>query len=281
VFDAIKLSEDFDYTKPEADTRLLFVHRKLADADIYFVDNRSDRAEQLDATFRVAGKAPELWRAETAAMTPATYKVENDRTTVPLQLEPWGAVFVVFRHPAVAPSFTAPAVSETQLSTVSGPWALRFQPGRGAPDSITLDQLASWTTNDDAGVKYFSGVGTYTKTIDAPAAWFAAGAHVWIDLGQVKELAQVEVNGKPLGTVWHTPFRVDATGVLHPGSNQLIVRVTNLWPNRMIGDLQPGVTNPITFADVKPYKANSPLTDSGLLGPVEIIRATRAGGAGK
>jgi hypothetical protein len=281
VFDAIKLSEDFDYTKPEADTRLLFVHRKLADADIYFVDNRSDRAEQLDATFRIEGKAPELWRAETAAMTPATYKVENGRTTVPLQLEPWGTVFVVFRHNAGALSFTAPAVSETQLSTVTGPWAIAFQPGRGAPDSIRLDQLASWTTNDDAGVKYFSGVGTYTKTIDAPAAWFATGAHVWIDLGQVKELAQVEVNGKPLGTVWHTPFRVDATGVLHAGSNQLIVKVTNLWPNRMIGDLQPGVTNPITFADIKPYKANSPLTDSGLLGPVEIIRATSAGGAGK
>ncbi len=281
VFAAINLDPDFDFTRPESDTRLEFLHRKLAGADIYFVDNRSDRAEKLDATFRVTGKAPELWRAETGSMKPATYTTEAGRTTVPLTLEPWGTVFVVFRKPSSAPAFTAPALTETQLATVSGPWAISFQPGRGAPESITLDQLASWTTNADPGVKYFSGVGTYTQTINAPADWFAHGAQVWIDLGNVKDLAAVEVNGKPLGTVWHQPFRVDATAALHPGVNKLTVKVTNLWPNRMIGDLQPGVTTPITFADVKPYKANSPLIDSGLLGPVQIVRISTASGAGK
>jgi alpha-L-rhamnosidase len=281
VFTAIKLREDFDYTKPEADTELRFLHRKVGDADIYFVDNRSDRTEQVDATFRVAGKAAELWRAETGGIRPASYKIENDRTTVPLKLEPWGTVFVVFRHGTKQLSFTAPEATEAQLATVHGPWKIAFQEGRGAPASATLDELASWTANGDAGVKYFSGVGSYTKTIDAPASWFAPGKQLWIDLGQVKELAQVEVNGKALGMVWHTPFRVDATAALHPGANQLMVKVTNLWPNRMIGDLQPGVTTPITYADVKPYKADSQLIESGLLGPVEILQVTTAGGAAK
>ena len=276
VFAAIHLQPDFDFTKPEPDTNLEFVHRKLPDADIYFIDNRSDHAELLDATFRVTGKAPELWRAETAAIKPATYKIDDGRTTVPLSLEPWGTAFVVFRHAATAASYTAPAATESPLATVPGPWKVAFQSGRGAPQSTTLDQLASLTTNTDPGVKYFSGISTYTHSIDAPAAWFQSGAKILIDLGNVKELAQVEVNGEPLGTVWHTPFRVDATTALHPGVNQLVIKVTNLWPNRMIGDLQPGVTTPITFADVKPYKANSPLTDSGLLGPVQILRTTTA-----
>jgi hypothetical protein len=136
-----------------------------------------------------------------------------------------------------------------------------------------VSSLASWTDNSDAGVKYFSGIGTYTKSIDADASWFKKGAHMWIDLGDVKNLAEVTVNGKVVGTVWHTPFRVDATTALKPGANQVSIKVINSWVNRLIGDQQPGVTpdKAITFADVKPYKANSPLLPSGLLGPVKLI----------
>jgi hypothetical protein len=88
----------------------------------------------------------------------------------------------------------------------------------------------------------------------------------------VKNLAEVTVNGNPLGIVWHMPFRVDATSALKPGANQLTVKVTNAWVNRMIGDEQPGTTTKYTFADVKPYDAKSPLLPSGLLGPVAVVR---------
>jgi len=157
---------------------------------------------------------------------------------------------------------------------VNGPWKVSFQPKRGAPDSITLKTLASWTENPDAGVKYFSGEGTYTKTVQAKAAWFKNGAQVWIDLGDVKNLAEVTVNGKSLGVVWHTPYRVDATAALHAGANDVSIKVINAWVNRLIGDQQPGVKEKITFADVKPYKATSPLLSSGLLGPVRIYSET-------
>jgi hypothetical protein len=88
----------------------------------------------------------------------------------------------------------------------------------------------------------------------------------------VSLIKKVTVNGESLGQVWHTPYRVDATSALKTGINEVVVKVTNAWVNRLIGDLQPGATK-YTFADVKPYKANSPLLPSGLLGPVTVVRA--------
>jgi hypothetical protein len=273
VFSALKLAPDFDYTKPESDTRLLFAHRKLADGDLFFVDNRIDRDETVDATFRVTGKAPELWHADTGKSEPASYQIADGRTTVPLHLEPWGTVFVVFRKPTKATSLTLPKAVETELTTVEGSWNVAFEPGRGAPASITLDKLISWTDSTDKGVKYFSGHGAYTKTIQASPDWFKKGAKLWIDLGDVKNLADVTVNGKPLGIVWHAPYRVDVTGALKPGANEVTIKVINAWVNRLIGDQQPGATK-YTFADEKPYRANSPLLPSGLLGPVKLVSVT-------
>jgi hypothetical protein len=271
VFNALKVAPDFDHTKPESDARLLFVHRKLVDGDLYFVDNRNDRDETVGASFRVTGKAPELWHAETGNSDPVSYKSAEGRTTVPLHLEPWGTVFVVFRKATKATSRTLPKVVETQLATVEGPWNVSFQPGRGAPASITLDKLISWTDSTEAGVKYFSGTGTYTKTIQALPEWFKKSARLWIDLGEVKNLAEVMVNGKSLGIAWHAPYRVEATSALKPGANEVTIKVINAWVNRLIGDAQPDATTKYTFADVKPYKANSPLLPSGLLGPVQIL----------
>jgi hypothetical protein len=199
----------------------------------------------------------------------AAYSTSEGHTTVPLHLEPWGTVFVVFRKPAKAGSRTLPQMMETKLETIEGSWKVSFQPDRGAPPSTTLDKLASWSDNADTGVKYFSGVGTYTKTIQAPADWFKPGAHLWIDLGDVRNLADVTVNGKPLGIVWHIPYRVDATSALKPGANELTIKVTNAWVNRLIGDQQPGAEK-YTFTVIHPYKANSPLLPSGLIGPVQI-----------
>ena len=272
VLAEMKLAPDFDFTRPEKDTQLLFVHRKLADGDIYFVDNRNDRTESVDATFRVTGKAPELWRAENGKSEPVSFKIADGRTTIPLKLEPWGTVFVVFREKTTVNSRTLPRDVETKLATLEGPWTVNFQPDRGAPPSISLEKLSSWTDNADTGVRYFSGAGTYTKTLNAPASWFKTGAHVWVDLGDVKNLAEVTVNGKFLGQVWHKPFRVDATGALRPGANQISVKVINAWVNRLIGDQQPDAKIKYTFTAVKPYKADSPLQPSGLLGPVEILQ---------
>jgi hypothetical protein len=270
---SLEVAPDFDHTKPEADARIVFVHRKVSDGDIYFLDNRNDRDETVDASFRVTGKQPELWHAETGKTEPASYKIANGRTTVPLHLEPWGTVFVVFRKPATTLTRALPTVVETRLATVDGPWKVSFQQDRGAPASIALDKLISWSDSTDAGVKYFSGAGTYTNTVQASSAWFKPGATLWIDLGDVKNLAQVSVNGVSLGIVWHAPYRVDVSKALKPGANEVTVKVINAWVNRLIGDQQPNATR-YTFADVTPYRADSPLLASGLLGPVVVVATT-------
>ena len=272
VLKSLSIAPDFDYTKPSNGQLVEFTHRKLADGDLYFVDNRGDSESTLDATFRVTGKAPELWFSETGKSAPASFTMGGGRTTVPLHLEPWGTVFVVFRKATKETSRTVPKRADTQLATLDGQWALAFQPDRGAPASITMDKLIAWNDSSDNGVKYFSGVGTYTKTVQAPAEWFKKGATLSLDLGDVKNLAVVTVNGKDVGTVWHKPYRVDVTGALKPGANQISVKVINAWVNRIIGDKQSDAATKYTFTTWPAYKADTPLLPSGLLGPVSLVR---------
>ena len=269
---ALQVKPDFDYAKDGADSDVEFVHRKLAGGDIYFVDNRGDRAVAIEARFRVAGKQPELWHAETGTAELASFEIADGRTTVPLRLEPWGTVFVVFDQAAAAASRVVPAVRETTVATVSGAWKVGFEAGRGAPAFIAMDELSDWSQNADPAVKYFSGVATYTTTLEAMPDWFRKGARLSLDLGDVKNLAVVTVNGKEVGEAWHAPFRLDVTSALKPGTNQITVKVANAWVNRLIGDEQPGAAK-IAFTDVKPYQASSPLLPSGLLGPVAVVRS--------
>jgi hypothetical protein len=266
----LNIAPDFDFANSANGQPIPFVHRKLADGDLYFLDNRGDNESTVDASFRISGKTPELWYSETGKITPASFTVAGGRTTVPLHFEPWGTVFVVFRKPTKETSHIVPKANETSVATVDGPWTVAFQPGRGAPESITLNKLVSWNESSEKGVKYFSGTGTYTKTIQATPDWFKKGATLWIDLGDVKNLATVTVNGKELGTVWHSPYRVDATAALKPGVNEVSVKVVNAWVNRLIGDLQPDATTKYTFSAWKAYKTDSPLLASGLIGPVTI-----------
>jgi hypothetical protein len=279
VLAVLGVARDWEYSKPEADTDLMFLHRKLDDGDVYFVDNRLDRAEKVDTTFRVEGKAPELWDPATGETQPVSYRIADGRTTVLLHLDPYGATFVVFRAPAAKSTLELPTPKETVIDgldgALNGRWNFSFQRGKGVPESIGFDHLVSWTElpvpQSDESLKYYSGTATYSKMIDVPVDDIAQGAHFWLDLGDVRELAEVKINGADLGILWKTPFRVDVTSALKPGSNRLEIRVTNLWVNRMIGDQQPWAMKKYSFADFTPYKADSPLLPSGLLGPVRLI----------
>ena len=269
---SLKAAPDFEYGKPQQDTALFFVHRKLADGDLYWVNNRNARYEMLDGAFRITGKAPEFWHADTGVIEPVSYRTENSRTIVPLRLDPNDAVFVVFRRASAAPAQALPLKAETRVGTVQGSWDIAFQPNRGAPPKTAFDSLVSWHLNADAGVKYFSGTAVYTKTIQVPADWPKVGTKLWIDLGDVKNIAEVSINGKALGIVWKPPFRVEVTSALKPGANALEIKVTNLWVNRLIGDQQPDVAKKYTYTAQQFYRADSPLLPSGLLGPVLFVR---------
>jgi hypothetical protein len=523
VFAGLKTPPDFVFATNDW-PRLSYVHRQDGETEIYFVSNQRDRFETVEGSFRVTGKEPELWHAETGVIESApVWREENGRTIVPLQFDPVGSVFVVFRHPArgdhavavthtgfvpakmlpppaklvihsaiydaagalkpkwadvtakvkalVAagtleipanndlagddpasgivkslrveyavndqrhtneaaenetlevpaaakiikasygnlpaltaadaskpvdvtkklaglvdggalsvqvgnelagsdPSYGQPkelrvdyslngarrevTVAENETLTIgkagtigeppvfslhaddagnilvsgaspgkvevttasgkilqakvssvpapleiSGAWDLSFPPNWGAPPQVTLPALMSWTDSADKGVKYFSGTATYTKEMEIPAKDLGAGHTVWLDLGRVKNLAEVSLNGKPLGILWKPPFRVEVTGAAQPGKNKLEVKVTNLWPNRLIGDEQlpsdrewegkrlkewpqwvldgkPSPTGRFTFTTWHHWTKDEPLLESGLLGPVKIICAVEA-----
>jgi len=275
VLNAMKVKPDFSYTKPHPDTRVLYVHRKTNERDIFWVNSRTNNAEDVEGTFRVDGKVPALWFAETGKTRPLSYSIANDVTKVKLHMEPNDAFFIVFQDKATRTSVELPATKMDELATIEGSWNVSFQKDRGAPADATFDKLVSYTEKADAGIKYFSGTAIYAKTIVADKDWFANHAELWLDLGDVKNLAEVIVNGRSLGVVWKQPFRVNVTNALKAGDNKIEIRVTDLWVNRLIGDAQPGVTNKITYTTMPFYQANSKLQPSGLLGPVRILALSK------
>jgi hypothetical protein len=254
-----------------------WIHRRAGDTDLYYVASGYDRPVRLEARFRVAGREAELWHPDTGEMEPAAYRIEGDLTTVPLSLEEREAVFVVFRRPAAAPSRDLPREDTTTLATLQGPWALTFPPGLGAPDSIRLAELGSWTESGDPGVRYFSGTATYRTTFRLPRGGKRPGARVLLDLGGVGDLATVTLNGKPLGTAWKAPFRVDATAALVPGVNRLEIAVTDEWTNRLLGDRSlPEGAKVLPSAPPAFFGPPPPLPPSGLLGPVKLLAVAAA-----
>ena len=274
VLKEIGILPDFEYTKQDEKTNLLFVHRNMPGTDIYWINNRNVREEKTNAIFRVQGKEAEIWHPETGKIELASYEISDGRTTVPLNLVSNDAVFVVFRKKTTSSSRTVPQPEEKLISSVNGPWEVTFQPDRGAPSQIVVDTLISWSNSSDQGVKYFSGTGTYSRNIEVSENWLGTDGQIWLDLGEVKNLAEVIINGKSLGIVWKKPFRIELTGALNQGSNRLEIKVTNLWVNRLIGDQQPGITKKYTYTTQAFYKADSPLLPSGLLGPVNIVSIT-------
>lgn len=433
VLAELRVEPDCRISSASGPSKTAWIHRIDGDADIYFVSNQWPRAQQLDCSFRISGRAPELWHADTGVIEPAPLWHEADgRTIVSIPFDPAGSVFVVFRRPSAGvahlvaleppadtPGYAAPKIEilraryeatdgaggadvtakvaelvargETSIpannaqfgdptymhvkqlrveftrdgaahtltapengeidlaggsdsapmpgyfvsargdrleltalrpgtyhlehksgarSNISvqappppielvGPWTVEFPPNRGAPGSITLDKLISWPDHADAGVKYFSGTAEYRRSFDLAPEWLEPGRAVYLDLGKVACIAEVSVNGTDLGAWWKPPFAGDVTRVLRPGGNDLTIRVTNLWVNRLIGDEQypddcewngimlkqwpqwllDGAPRPssqrVTFTTWKHWHRGATLFDSGLIGPVLLRPALR------
>jgi hypothetical protein len=237
---ALKIGPDF-ISRPLT-PKLRFTHRRDGGTDIYFLTSQADEPMHFNVSFRVDGKLPEFWNSERGTQEEApNWEIKDGRTEIDLTLEADTSVFVVFCKPAPASSKKAVVQDPASVPkpiTIEGPWEVGFETGRGAPEKITLPSLISWSDSDQPGVKYFSGTARYKKTIEVPAEFLAKGCPVQLDLGAVKEMARVIINGKDCGVAWHAPFRVDVTTALKPGPNQLEIEVTNTWANRLIGDEQ-------------------------------------------
>ena len=188
---------------------------------------------------------------------------------VPLVLEPLESVFVVFREATNERARDIKGPEESVIATLDDSWRLSFPPQGGAPALDQITEPGSWSEEQDTRVRFFSGTATYTRDLVAPETWFEPGTRLILNLGDVRELAEVSVNGQSLGILWKPPYKVDNYSALLRGRNTLEVKVTNLWVNRLIGDQQPGVT-PFTFTSTPTYRADAPLRSSGLIGPVTI-----------
>jgi hypothetical protein len=165
-----------------------------------------------------------------------------------------------------------PAQTATPVIELTGAWDVTFQPGRGAPAATKLDALRSLSELSDTSIRYFSGTSTYTKSFNLPRG-MKTGESLWLDLGQVGDVAEVLVNGRTVGIAWKPPYRLDIGAAIKAGTNRLEVRVANLWVNRLIGDAQPSAAK-IAFTTMPTYRPDAPLRPSGLIGPVRIMRVT-------
>jgi hypothetical protein len=260
-------------------------------------------AKQLRVDYRLNGVPGSLTVAEnqTVRLPPAPADIG---TPLPWDLAVGAAgtpVLTAWLPGAYALTLSDGTVRTVQVASlpsapeIPGPWTVRFPVGWGAPESADFAKLQSWSEHAEAGVRYFSGTAEYVKEFEVDGQWLGPGKVLALDLGQVLNFAEVSVNGQAFGVLWKPPFRLDVSGAVKPGRNQLTVRVTNLWPNRLIGDeqiddgrkwgsdgrllewpawIQEGKPKPpdgrFTWTTWRHYRADSPLQLSGLLGPVTL-----------
>jgi hypothetical protein len=271
----LNVAQDFEDTTGSLD----YIHRRDGLKDIYFVRNTSSLAVESRTGFRVTGRQPELWNPIDGTVKLLTnYQIESGTTRIHLHLAPYGSVFVIFARPAEGHQTSvleAKAPEATLLELPSDKWTITFQENRGAPTGPQkLPGFTSWTESPDPGVRYFSGTATYRTELP----WKRnAEDRVLLALTDLREICTVRINGKPAGTIWAMPYQLDITQALKNGSNTLELDVTNLWPNRIIGDAQPSNPHAYTSTNIRKYTSTSPLLPSGLIGPVTIesIHAAR------
>ncbi len=281
---------------------LQYIHRHAEDLDFYFVANPKNQLREVACTFRVSGKVPELWDPETGRIYAATqFAATDDRTTVDLRFEPLQSWFVVFRPGDQQADVGSPWSALHTLRPIAGPWQVTFEPRWGGPPRpAEFSELLDWSQHPDDAIKYYSGTASYRLSFDlSPSELSPADQRLWLDLGQVEVMARVTLNDVDCGVAWKPPYRVEITPAARSGENQLQIDVVNLWINRMIGDerlpadshwkdyetliewpawFANGQANPTgrrTFTTCRHYRADSPLSASGLLGPVTLQWSSR------
>ncbi len=278
---------DFNVTDNENKTDFDYIHYTIDESDVYFVTNQTAERQKIECQFRVSEKQPELWDARNGEISEAkAFTQKNDLTNVPLTLEPYGAILVVFNNKIDKDKQGTVQRNYVDYKTViniTGEWTVNFDPKWGGPASVIFPELIDWTKHHDQGVKYYSGDAVYNKTFNVDFEP-QNGKQYFLQLESVKDvgIAEVKINGKDKGILWTKPFRIEIGQELQKGENTLEIKVVNSWYNRVAGDQ--------TFPNKKQYTKTNimlnhdfrgrpiediPLEPSGLLGPVLITEGAR------
>ena len=279
------IREDFKVLGDSSTTDYDYIHYTIGESDVYFVINHTTERKEINCQFRLSGLQPELWDASTGEIREAQAFTQKDGLTiVPIILEPYGAIMVVFgkqidKNTQGSAQRNYPDFQI--VKNVDGEWEVNFDTKWGGPASVTFPELMDWTTHPDVGIKYYSGAAIYKKTFNLD---FEPGKdkQYFLQLEDVKDvgIAEVNINGEDKGVLWTKPFRIEVSRELQKGDNTLQIKVVNSWFNRVAGDQ--------TFPDKKQYTSTNidlkhdfrgrpideiSLEPSGLLGPVTILRA--------
>jgi hypothetical protein len=280
VLNGLSLEESFsllnclpDCKLPE-DRSIHFGHRTLSYGEIYFISNQTNEIKSITPEFRVKGLSPELWEATTGnvRVLPAYTQKENT-TSVPLRLEPFESIFVVFRNPsgkALEGGMETNYPTGGLLADLKGPWMVNFSNvQRGPEEPVLMETLQDWTSFKDERIKYYSGTANYNIKIKLDKVHDEKRAI--LSLGVFSAMAKVFINGNYAGGVWTAPHRLDITKTLREGENEIRIEIVNTWMNRLIGDSKLPVDKRLSWCPVNPYKPDTPLQPSGLLGPVQLL----------
>lgn len=267
---------DMEIVERENGGKYDYIHRVETGIDYYFISSQNRAASKMTAAFRISGKQPELWNAVTGETKPATSFYQKDgKTFVPLEFDPYGSVFVVFRNDISKDQNGVQKSNYVKIepvTTLHGAWDVTFDPKWGAPANVIFNELTSWSDRTEEGIKFYSGKAVYNKKFDAGKD-LVTGNNAYLDLGEVKDIgiARVVLNGQDLGILWAPPLRVSISGLLKEKDNDLIVEVVNTWRNRLIGDRTKPFEKQLTKTNVKVLDTWQ-LTPSGLLGPVRLMQ---------
>jgi hypothetical protein len=291
------ITPDVQFNSNTADT-IDYIHRRTANADIYFIRNKKAESLNGTCTFRVKGKQPEWWDAETGKTIPiTTFSTTKEGIAIPLHLAPQASAFIVFQKPipsqkqpkqasdATTILYTPKGVVTTERGNpelekqvrLTGLWEVRFEHKGNTPVSDTVQGLRSWHLSNDSAIKYFSGQAAYYNSFEIAAADLNRNAVLLLALNNVKEIADVYLNGKKLGQHWHPAHVFALREELKPGKNYLVVEVVNSINNSLVGDAK----RPAPYRNLRsnigrlpnawmtPF-AQAPLLEAGLIGPVTL-----------
>ena len=269
-----EIGPDFSFT---GSSPIDFIHRTTDVGEIYFLRNEKEDAINTVCRFRVQDMYPELWDASTGSVSRVVdYTQDKSGISFEIALPAHGSIFVVFNK-AVRSKLSVLANNKpTSKKEISGPWKVSFPPDWGAPPSAIFDRLTSWTESENSGIKYFSGTAVYHNSFNVTAT---DNKELILDLGELRDVAEVFINEKSAGILWKKPYQVNISGLVKPGMNDLKIEVVNMWSNRLTGDMlsdpkdrfcktnQPYMKTEVWPGGDEPFK----LQTAGLLGPVIIF----------
>lgn len=266
---ARKIDRDWRFT--DDDDAIAVMHRRIDAGHVYFISNRTGAALSGTVSLRVDGYSPEFWDAQSGTRLPAPFRRVAGRTDIPVEMAADDSLFIIMTQATAARERVITPRKSRVVTDLSDGWHLTLWAGGTRIAPVEAAPLLDWSQSANPEIRYHSGTGTYEREFQADAEWLSEGGRVLLDLGDVRELASVRVNGREAGILWRPPFRLDITRHLVAGRNSLSVTVANLWVNRLIGDaaLPPDQRRTITVGPT--YKPGAPLRPSGMLGPVHIL----------